>query len=197
MESPVTAPLKVEFEQRWISPIGFPPPQVAEELARSAKKRMTIVRAVVVVVGAAGLAWATQRLGMPVVAGLCVFFAALPVLWLVGFFAGALLTVRSMAGAVREAALDRGPRDDLVEKIGLEVGEEALTVTRKRGTEAAQIEQAPWSAVHLNRPAPELAMLMLGAGQAIQVPASAFADAAAFDAFCLKVQERIWAAQRR
>lgn len=180
-----------------MAPIGFPSPQVAEELAKGARQRMLIARAVVVVLGAAGLAWATQRLGMPVVAGLCVFFAALPVLWLIGFLAGALLTVRSMAGAVREAAQAPGAPGPVVEKIGLEVGEEGLTVTRKRGAEAAQIEQAPWHAVHLNRPAPDVAVLLLGAGQALQVPASAFGDAAAFDSFCLKLQERIWAAQRR
>jgi hypothetical protein len=192
----MSGPLKVEFEHRWESPIGLPASDVAQELGEKMRRRMMLVRAIIVVAGAAGLAYATQRLGMPVAAGLCVFLGALPILWIIGFFAGAFLSLGTLRGVVKEAAENPERITAYKEQVALEVGEQALTVKRHRYGADASIDQIAWNMVQLIRQGGSIAVLHYGGGLHVQLPASAFPDAAAFDAFCLAVQERIWAAQR-
>lgn len=199
---PTPPPLKVEFEHPRLRPGQAPTlpgaAVVVNELTPGLRNRVLAARAVIVVLGAAALAFVTQRLGMSLGAGLCAFFGALPVLWLFGFFVGALLTMRKTAMAARGVDWSAELQKNLVsERVTLEVGEPGLRVTRRLGEEHESTELVGWQRINLTRLGPDAALIGLEPAVPISLPASAFPDAAAFDAFCLAVQGHVWAAQRR
>lgn len=204
---PTPSPLRVEFDhpRHRLGQLPALPGAavVVNELTPGLKQRVLAARVVIVVLGAAALAFATERAGLPLSAGLCVFFGALPVLWLAGFFVGALLTMRRTAMAARKAAetfdwdaeLQRTRTD--TERVTLELNNLGLRVTRRPPGSPEESDLVGWQRVSLTRLSPDAAIIGLEPHFPLTVPASAFPDAAAFDAFCLAVQQHIWAAQRR
>lgn len=206
---PSSPPLKVEFEHRrpLMAEAGVAfgqPGTVVTNLNQRVLRRVQVVRAVVAVLGAAGLAWGTQALGLSLGAGLCAFLGALPVLWVVGWLVGFAFGARQ-ALSESKAALERGDwkaeldAQLVKERVRLEVSELGLRITRQPKDEPEVSELVGWTRVGLTRHGTEAAMIILQHQPflPVQVPASAFADAAAFDAFCLAVQGHVWAAQRR
>lgn len=205
---PSSTPLTVEFDHPRLRPEQLPQVPhlpgavVMNEFTPGLKRRVGVARAVLVVAGAAALAFVTQRLGLPLSGGLCVFFGALPVLWFVGFLVGAGLTAKKTAQAVRSGAAQVNwgealERSTVMERVTLEVGELGLRVTRRADDVPESSELVGWNRVNLTRFSPDTALIRLEPGFPVAVPARVFPDAAAFDAFCLAVQGRVWAAQRR
>lgn len=196
----------VRFEHRRPKP-GLPPAAVAgahalDDVATGIGRRATLARGVLVVCGAAGLAWVTQRSGQPVGVGLCAFFGALPLLWLGGWVVGALFTVRK---AARSAAKTMQTIDwqkaieenTIAEQVTVQVLELGLQVGRELAGAPASTELFGWQRVQFERHGHQLAFLALEGREPLSVPASAFPTAEAFDAFCLSVQAHVWEAQRR
>jgi hypothetical protein len=190
-------PLRVEFTQEHSGLVG-PLTGPRLELVRKAKQRNSVISAVVVVLGAMAEAFIAQRFGLSVGSGLCLFVASLPVLLLFGYILGAVVLVRTAAGeAGKLAAVALQNRVTSRERITLEVRADALEVTRQVDSHAPSTEQHEWKALQLVRPGADRAVLASFVGHVpVEIPASAFASSEAFDAFCLAVQERIWAAQR-
>lgn len=196
-------PPSVEFEHQRLAP-----PSSAAPLGRviDAKDlpgyatRVRVVRAVVVVAGALAVAFATQRGGLPLTTALCVFVGVLPVLWIAGWFGGFLLSARKLAAQAKGAvaALDELEADvrrrSRSERIRLEVRDDGLFVER-RGELENDARTVPWRDVHFSRPGPAGAIFQLGPLELLEVPAGAFAEPSAFDAFCLAVQARVWRAE--
>lgn len=204
---PSPTPLTVEFDHPRLRPeqlpqlAHLPGAVVMNEFTPGLKRRVGVARAVLVVLGAAALAFVTQRLGLPLSGGLCVFFGALPVLWIVGFLVGAGLTAKKTAQAVRTGAAQVNwgealERSTVMERVTLEVGELGLRVTRRAADQPESSALVGWNRVSFTRVTPDMALLGLDPGEPVSVPARAFPEAAAFDAFCLAVQGRVWAAQR-
>lgn len=196
----------VRFEHRRPKP-GVPPgavagAQVFSDVATGISRRTTIARGVLVVTGAAALAWVTQRSGQPLGVGLCAFFGALPLLWFAGWLVGALFTVRK---AARSAAKTMQTIDwqkaiaenTVAEQVTLQVLELGLQVSREPLGASASTELFGWQRVHFDRHGHQMVFIGLEGGEALSVPATAFADGATFDAFCLSVQAHVWEAQRR
>jgi hypothetical protein len=138
--------------------------------------------------------------GLPLTAALCVFVGVLPVLWVAGWLGGFLLSARKLAAQAKSAV---APLDELEadvrrrsrsEKIRLEVRDDGLFIER-RGELENDARTVPWWDVHFSRPGPAGAIFQLGALELLEVPAAAFAEPAAFDAFCLAVQARVWRAE--
>ncbi len=205
---PSSTPLTIQFVHHRPRLPGVMMPPVAgmqvviDQFTPGLKRRVTVARAVVVVLGAAGLAFVTERLGLPVTGGLCVFLGALPLLWLGGWAIGMYGTVQKTAKAAREASAGVDwekalPSQLLAETVTLEIQDLGLRVTRRPEGEAETSELVGWPRVNLNRISPELALIGLEPQFPLQLPASAFPDSAGFDAFCLALQGRVWAAQRR
>lgn len=195
-------PPSVEFEhQRLAPPSAAPLGRVidAKELPGYAT-RVRVARAVVVVVGALAVAFATQRGGLPLTTALCVFVGVLPVLWIAGWFGGFLLSARKLAAQAKGAVAALGEieadvrRRSRSERIRLEVREDGLWIDR-RGELENDARTVPWREVHFSRPGPAGAIFQLGPFELLEVPATAFAEPAAFDAFCLAVQARVWRAE--
>jgi hypothetical protein len=196
--------LSVEFEhpRRMLDLPQAPALEVTD--ARSLPgfmSRVRVARAVVVVSGALVTAFATQRSGLPLAGATCVFVGMLPVLWFAGWLGGFLWWARRTVRQAGEAAVQAG--DVAVslarqrahrERVRLEVRDDGLLVARRFEQEADE-RTVPWPGVHLTRPGPAAALLQVGPLELIELPASAFPDAAAFDAFCLAVQARVWRAQ--
>lgn len=196
-------PPSVEFEHQRLAPQASAAPLGrvidAKDLPGYAT-RVRVVRAVVVVVGALAIAFATQRGGLPLTTALCVFVGVLPVLWLIGWFGGFLLSARKLASQARGpvAALDELEADVRrrvrAERVRLEVRDDGLLIER-RGEVENDTRTLPWRQVQFSRPGPGGAIFQLGPLELLEVPATAFADTAAFDAFCLAVQARVWRAE--
>lgn len=192
----------VRFEHRRPKP-GVPAAvDGAEVLTTGISRRTTIARGVLVVAGAAALAWVTQRSGQPLGVGLCAFFGALPLLWFAGWVVGALFSVRAAARAAAKTmeridwqkAIDD---NTVLEQVTVQVLETGLQVSRELQGASASTALFGWQRVQFDRHGPALAFIGLEGGEPLSVPASAFSDGATFDAFCLSVQGRVWEAQRR
>ncbi|MBL8934225.1 MAG: hypothetical protein JNM69_06720 [Archangium sp.] len=193
----------VRFEHRRPRP-GVLPAAVAGagSLTGGISRRTTIARGVLVVSGAAALAWVTQRSGQPLGAGLCAFFGALPLLWFAGWVVGALFSVRAAARAAAKTmeridwqkAIDE---NTIAEQVTLQVLETGLQVSREPQGASSSSELFGWQRVQFERHGHHMAFIGLEAGEPLSVPATAFSDGAAFDAFCLSVQGQVWEAQRR
>ncbi len=160
------------------------------------------VRAVVTVVGAAAVAWATQRAGVGLSGALCVFIGCLPFLWGAGWLASMVVMGRVVGTRVKRELEARGGFAGLVAnvpkvsvRVRLVVTEAGLEVTEG----AAPARLAAWSSVTIDRLADAAWVnVMPGDGAALRltVPGAAFASADAFDDFCLQVQRHIWRAGR-
>lgn len=191
-------PLKVDVELRsfreppqWLGPKPV-------DLVPGLKRRVTVTRALLVVAGSASIAFAAQRLGIPLGAGLCLFFGALPVLWVGGFLIGTLFTLRKAARELpgQPLKLDLSASNQVVEKVTLEVGELGLNVTRRPENAAESTQLIGWGRINFNRPHPDGAAIFTNDGLHLDVPAAAFPSREAFDAFCVAVQGKVWAAQK-
>lgn len=201
----------VEFEHR-----RFVPPVAGVALPRAVDAaslpgyvtRVRVVRAVVVLLGALAIALATQRAGVGLSAALCVFLGLLPVLWIAGWLGGFALTARRFVAQAKQGVQGLDLQAELArhtrsERVRLEVHAEGLRVVRRGAADQDDTHTWPWQQVSFTRPGPQAAVLHLGAGELVlgpgellELPASAFPDAAAFDAFCLELQGRVWATQR-
>lgn len=196
-------PPSVEFEHQRLAmpPSAAPLGRVidAKELPGYAT-RVRVVRAVVVVVGALAVAFATQRGGLSLTTALCVFVGVLPVLWIAGWLGGFLLSARRLAAQARGAGLAieefeaEVRRRTRTERVRLEVRDDGLFVER-RGELENGARTVPWREVHFTRPGPGGAIVQLSPLELLEVPATAFAEPSAFDAFCLAVQARVWRAE--
>lgn len=194
---------EVEFEHR------RPRPMVeAEQLPALQRKilwRAQLTRALFVLAGALALAWGTTQAGIALPNALCLFFGALPVLWVGGWFFGfvlqsrrtALQVVRTSQGT--EVRIGNQPAT-VAERVKLSVAKSGLVLTR-----GGQAQPLDWKQVHVARTGPEQLLVHLGHAQQVSalqfqevlaVPASAFASADAFDEFCLTMLRHSWAAQR-
>jgi len=196
----------VRFEHRRPKP-GVPPGAVAgarvlDDVATGISRRTTIARAVLVVSGAAALAWVTQRSGQPLGVGLCAFFGALPLLWFAGWILGALFTVRTAGRSAAKTmqAIDWQKaleENTVVEQVTLQVLELGLQVSREPQGASSSTEVFGWQRVHFERHGHQAVFIALEGAEPLTVPSAAFSDGSVFDAFCLSVQAHVWEAQRR
>lgn len=204
--------MQVEFEHRRLKP-GTVPPSLdaaqkrAGELGQKMSRRARLWRVGFLIVGAGAIAWATQRAGMELKAGLCLFLAALPVLWVGGWLFGFLFSffvhARRAKGDVEVRVGSTGWQQELesvtvIEKVKLLVRGDGLETIRDGGP----AELVPWSRVKMDRvDAKTLALFVrdasgLALNETLPVPRAAFSSDDAFDAFCLEVQKHVWEAQR-
>lgn len=192
--------IAVEFEhRRFVVPEG--PGPAIQVLGPGGvpglTKRIKVVRAAIVALGALGIAFATQRAGVSLGSALCVFLGVLPVLWIAGWLAGVVFTTRRLAvktskalqGMDLQAELSKHQR---VERVRLELREDALWLER-RGVED-ESRSVAWGQVGFTRRGPQSAVVFVGPQDFLEIPSAAFPDAAAFDAFCLALQARVWRA---
>jgi hypothetical protein len=163
-------------------------------------------RVVFLVAGAGLIAFATQRAGMELQTGLCLFVVALPLLWVGGWLWGFLFSfivhARKAKGEVQARIGSTSWQQELesvtvVEKVKLRVIAEGLECVRDGAAELVA-----WSRVKMDRvDAKTLALFVrdesgLALNETLPVPRNAFASDEAFDAFCLEVQKHVWGAQR-
>lgn len=206
------APREVEFEHRRLKP-GTVPPSIeaaqkrAGELGQKMSRRARIWRVGFLIVGAAAIAWATERAGMEFKSGLCLFVVALPVLWVGGWLFGFLFSffvhARKAKGDVQVQVGSTNWQNELasvtvVEKVKLLVRADGLETIRNGVTELVA-----WSRVKMDRvDSKTLALFVrddvsgLALNETLPVPRAAFSSDEAFDAFCLEVQKHVWEAQR-
>jgi len=204
---------EVEFEHRRLKPGTLPPSiaagqREAQALGRTMSARARIWRVVIVLLGAASIAWSTQRLGLEFGTSLCLFIGALPVLWVLGWLFGMAVSMlwhvrRTKQKHLRVQVGSMNWQNELeqvtvVEKVKMAVTGEGLKLTRD-GAE----QLVPWAAVKVDRvDAKTFAVFLLNEvsglamNEALPVPRSAFASDDSFDGFCLEVQKHVWEAQR-
>ncbi len=203
-----TPPPEVEFEHRRLRP-GAVPPSLQQADARLGSLQVTMVkrarlwRASFVIAGAVGIAWVTQHLGIELPYAICLFFGALPVLWVGGWLFGFLFHARRTVKRVSTTVGSTQWQGELeavtvIEKVKLSLTGSGLQLARD-----ADRSVVPWARVRMERVGPETLMLYLGEAtglalnEGLMVPRSAFASDTAFDDFCLSMQRSIWEAQRR
>lgn len=202
------SPQEVEFEHRRLRP-GTVPPSIVKAQERFTGLRSKLVqrarlsRALFVLVGALGIAWATQRAGIELAGALCFFFGALPVLWVGGWLFGFLFQARSAAKDVATTVGSTQWQGELaaatvVEKVKLSMSSLGLHLTRDQETQVIG-----WGRVRMERMGPASLAVYLGneptglaLNEALNVPRTAFGSDGAFDDFCLAMQRFIWEAQR-
>lgn len=193
---------QVEFEHRRLKPGALPPSLAApRERMRALLTRARLTRGVFVVLGAAAIAFFTQRAGIGLEGALCLFLFALPALWVGGWLLGFLFSARRAARKVAEAVGSSAWQGELaaatmLEKVKLSADAPGLEVTRAEGTQLVR-----WSSVRIERVGPETLAVSLGAeelalNESLMVPRAAFPSAEAFDEFCLTLQRFVWEAQR-
>ncbi|MFZ5439691.1 MAG: hypothetical protein ACOZQL_06765 [Myxococcota bacterium] len=202
------SPPEVEFEHRRLRQGALPPSlRLAREEVSSLQakllRRARAWRFVFLVAGAASIAWATQRLGIPLPGALCAFFGAIPLLWvggwLFGFFVHARRSARTVAqrmGSARwQGELEAAT---VIEKVRLSMSSLGLHLTRDGVSQVVG-----WARVRMERVDPSTLALFvsedtgLAMNEGLLVPRSAFGSDGAFDDFCLAMQRFIWEAQRR
>lgn len=201
-------PPEVEFEHRRLRP-GTVPPSIQQAQARltglqgKLVRRARLSRAIFVLLGAAAIAWGTQRAGIELPGALCFFFGALPLLWVGGWLFGFLFQARRAAKDVATTVGSTQWQGELqaatvVEKVRLSMSSLGLHVTRD---EASQV--IGWGRVRMDRMGPGTLAVYLGEetglalNEGLMVPRSAFGSDTAFDDFCLTMQRFIWEAQRQ
>lgn len=202
LRSPAIVSHQVEFEHRRLKPGALPPSLAApQERVRSLVTRARLTRAVFVVLGAAAIAFVTQRAGIGLNGALCLFLFALPALWVGGWLLGFLFSARR---AVKTLSREMGSTawqgelaaTTMLEKVKLSADARGLEVTRSEGTQMVR-----WRAVRIERVDPETLAVSLGAeefalNESLMVPRAAFPSVEAFDEFCLTLQRFVWEAQR-
>lgn len=197
-------PQEVSFEHR-IRKAGAVPPSFAKvelgaaRLVRSASWKAKIWRWVFVVVGAAIVAFVTQRSGLSLPLALCPFFGVLPVLWVGGWLFGYRLHLvrAAQAGEIEMGSTQWKHELESVlvpERVKIAISREAMIVTRDD-----VVASAAWKHVQFKRFGVQEIAIFFGPGdapQAVSVPRTAFTSDAAFDDFCLTMQGFIWEAER-
>ena len=202
MEQPT---LEIEFEHRRLKPGTVPASlQGAQARLSGLRRQAQWSRAVFVLVGALGIAWATERAGIALPGALCFFFGALPVLWVGGWLFGFLFQARRAAKAVAGKVgstqwLGELAAVTVVEKVKLSMSAIGLHITRDQDTQVIG-----WARVRMDRMGPAtLAVFMndepsgLAMNEGMMVPRAAFGSDTAFDDFCLAMQRFIWESQRK
>ncbi len=166
-------------------------------------KRARAWRALFVVAGALAIAFGTQRAGIELPSALCLFFGALPVLWVGGWLFGFLFHARRAAKDVATTVGSTQWQGELaaatvVEKVKVAMSSLGLHLTRD---EASQV--VGWGRVRMERVGPEALVIFfneetgLAMNEGLMVPRSAFGSDTTFDDFCLSMQRFIWEAQRK
>lgn len=130
-------------------------------------------QAVGLVLAAAAIAWASQRLGLSLLVAVLIFAVSVPVLRgglvLLGFF-GQLSRVKRQGLQVEQVSLDANEAG-----LSVRLGPASHTVS----WDAVRVEPMPGAVLlHLDQQLPEL-----GHGEPLMVPRSAFANDADFSAF--------------
>lgn len=170
-------------------------------------RRARLWRIGFLIVGAGVIAWATERAGMELKSGLCLFVVALPALWVGGWLFGFLFSffvhARRAKGDVQVQVGSTNWQNELasvteIEKVKLLVRADGLETIRNGVTELVA-----WSRVKMDRvDSKTLALFVrddvsgLAMNETLPVPRAAFSSDEAFDAFCLEVQKHVWEAQR-
>lgn len=168
---------------------------------RSLLSKARITRGVFVLIGAAAIAFITQRAGISLGGALCLFLFALPALWVGGWLMGFLFSARR---AAKKFARDVGSSQwqgelaavTMLEKVKLSADAPGLEVTRTEGTQLVK-----WSSVRIERIGADTLAVSLGVedlalNESLMVPRAAFPSAEAFDEFCLALQKFVWESQR-
>ncbi len=188
---------RVEFQHQRLHGDGL---QVslpgAANLAVGLRRRIVAVRSVVLLLGSLGLAFATQRSGLSLGGALCLFLGTLPVLWVMGSFAGALLNARRMVASAERL---QGSATRSIEHVTLELTDTHLRVRRVVGEATHDIAFALRD-VRMHRLGTDVLIVTLTQGttlEHLQVPVSAFLNSGEFDAFCLELQGALWSSERR
>lgn len=198
----------VEFEHRRLKP-GVVPPSLQQAQARFTGLRARLLqraqlsRAIFVLLGAAAIAWGTQRAGIGLAGAVCFFFGALPVLWVGGWLFGFLFQARRAARDVATTVGSTHWQGELeaatvVEKVKLSMSSLGLHLERDGVSQVTG-----WPRVRMDRVGPETLALYLSEesglalNEGLMVPRSAFPSDTAFDDFCLAMQRHLWEAQRR
>jgi hypothetical protein len=169
-------------------------------MAPGLRRRMVAMRTLVLLLGSLGIAFTAQRSGLTLGGALCLFLGALPVLWVMGSFAGALFNARRLvasAESLQHSASTEGGR--ATEHVTLELGEAHLRVLRVMGA-STRDDAFHVRDVKMHRLGTDVLIVTLKNGamlEHLQVPVSAFASSAEFDAFCLELQGALWSAERR
>lgn len=168
-------------------------------------RRARLFRALFLLLGTVGIAWATQRAGIELPQALCFFLGAVPVLWVFGWLFGFLFQARRAAkdvatsvGSTRwQAELEAAT---IVERVKLCLSEVGLQVSLGGGDGQARV--VPWSRVKIERVSPQMLAVFLrderglALNEGLQVPRSAFSSDQSFDDFCLAMQRRVWEGER-
>jgi hypothetical protein len=175
--------------------------EVPRERMRSLLTRARVTRGVFVVLGAATIAFTTQKAGIGLEGALCLFLFALPALWVGGWLLGFLFSARRAAKKFSQEMGSSAWQGELaattmIEKVKLSADAPGLEVTRTEGTQLVR-----WNSVRIERISPETLAVSLGAEELalndnLMVPRAAFPSAEAFDEFCLTLQKFVWEAQR-
>lgn len=192
------APQEVEFEHRRLKP-GALPHAIGPAGLKGLLVRTRLIRAGIVLLGAAGIAFATQRAGVELGGALCLFFAAMPILWVGGWLIGFLSQARRAARKLSQTVGSTQWQHELaaateLEKVKLALVDTGLSVTRNDATLLVG-----WQRVRIERVGPGALAVTFAHGERheqLALPVTAFASQDAFDAFCLAMQKHVWAAQR-
>ncbi len=168
---------------------------------RTLLSKARITRGIFVVIGAAAIAFITQRAGISLGGALCLFLVALPALWVGGWLFGFLFSARRAAKRFARDVGSSGWQNELaavtmLEKVKLSADAPGLEVTRTEGTQLVQWKMVRIERVDADTLAVSLGLEDLALNESLMVPRAAFPSAEAFDEFCLTVQRFVWEAQR-
>jgi len=178
----------VEFDRQVVD--DAPPAPGIDQNANRIWRSVRLVRIGAMLLGAVLSAYLTHRAGLSLNAALCVFIGAAPLLWLVSAFIGLAFGARRARVLMNASA--QAARLEQSQHVLLHIGADALEVTLQQGAET-ESHRWPWKEVRLDRHGQE-AFYLKRELDGIEVPRWAFADEAAFEAFALAAQARIWAA---
>ncbi len=154
----------------------------ADALSESITRKVNLARGGTFVAAALLVAVLTHLAGLGTGGSLCVFFGLLPLMWIASWVAG----MRAIMKGVRQRAeLETQGPTLRRETVKLRAAPSSLEVSY----DGAVVQHWPWSEVSLDRTGGGL-HLRRGA-QGVDVPASAFGDAAQLEAFAAFVEQYI------
>jgi hypothetical protein len=193
-------PQEVSFEHR-VRKAGEVPAsfsRVELEAARLHKRaagRAKLWRWVFVILGAASVAFMTQRAGVELPLALCPFLGVLPVLWVGGWVFGyGVHTIRRAREGVIEIGSTKWQQELegtlVLERVTLSLTREAMVLKRDE-----IVSSVDWKQVRFNRFGHQELAIVWNEGAMLTVPRTAFTSDEAFDDFCLTLQGFIWAAE--
>ncbi len=201
-------PNEVEFEHRRLKP-GTVPASLQHTRASLAPLPAKVLRRargwrlVFVVLGAAAIAFGTQRAGIELPYALCFFFGALPVLWVGGWVFGFFFTAQRSVKKVASTMGSTQWQQELAAATELEKVKLSMSTLGLHLTRDGQSSVVGWNRVRMARMGPETLAVYVGEdtglamNEGLMVPRSAFASDTAFDDFCLQLQRHLWEAERK